>query len=103
MPINTNSSDYDLDYINDHEVCINNIIKDTFPTTTFIFSVVEKNKNDMLHFHLLIGIRNLIDYNYIIRDNLLYFLKINLDLTSFSMSEFDIKVEPLRYFRDIKN
>jgi hypothetical protein len=73
-----------------------------FKTTTFIFIVPERNKQGVLHFHILISIRNFIDYNYTLRNNLLLLLK-GFISGSFFMNDFDIKVESLLYFKDVKN
>lgn len=58
----------------------------------------------MLHFHAIIAIRNFIDYNYILKNNLLnclvgfsFFGGLN------NITTFDIKVQSLNYFKDIKN
>lgn len=78
-----------------------NKIKDTiyknFPTTAFFFIVSEKNKKGMLHFHAIVAIKNFIDYNYTIKNNL---IKI---LTTVSSIVYDVKVESLYGFKDIKN
>lgn len=108
ITINCIGIDYNL--YKDNKNCINNEekkIKDylynLFPTTTWFFIVSEKTKNNMLHFHAIIAIRNFIDYNYIIKNNLLNSL---IDFPFFSgicTLEFDIKVGSLNYFKDIKN
>jgi hypothetical protein len=75
-----------------------------FPTTTYFFIVGEKNKQGILHFHCLLAMRNFIDYDLVLRNSILLSLK---DLSSFgfrySISDMDIRVDPLRYFKDIKN
>jgi hypothetical protein len=40
-----------------------------FPTILFFFSVIE-NKNNKYHLHVIISIKNFIDYNYILKENL---------------------------------
>jgi hypothetical protein len=79
------------------------IFKENFKTTTFVFVVGEKNKRGVLHFHLLLGIRNFIDYDYCLKNNISNILKIKMDSTSLYLTDYDIKVQPLRKFRDIKN
>jgi len=74
--------------------------------------VTELNKKDITHFHIIIGIRNFIDYNYTLRNNIFTLLNRELvregedkDMSYGSKFdyEFDIKVKSLRYFIDIKN
>jgi len=84
------------------EINLKNHILNGFKTTTFIFIVPERNKQGVLHFHILISIRNFIDYNYTLRNNLLLWLK-GFNSGSFFMNDFDIKVESLLYFKDVKN
>ena len=55
----------------DFETKIKNHLLMGFKTTTFIFIVPEKNKQGVLHLHILISIRNFIDYNYTLKNNLL--------------------------------
>lgn len=57
----------------------------------------------MLHFHAIIAIKNFIDYNYTIKNNLINSL---LDFSYFDFSftsNVDVKVQNLNYFKDIKN
>jgi len=91
------------DYWNDHKNIIKDIIFNSFPTTTFVLIVAEKNKKGNLHFHIIVAIRNFIDYNYTMRINLTNVLIDNLDLIGLAIKDYDIKVESLRYFKDIKN
>ena len=42
---------------------IKDLILEEFHTTSYIFIVVERNKKGMMHIHILVGIRNFIDYN----------------------------------------
>jgi hypothetical protein len=53
--------------------------------------------------HLLVGIRNFMDYNYTLKKNLALVLKDNLSTTNLTQSDFDIKVDSLLYFTDVKN
>ena len=101
-------SRYDYDTI-DLEACsvweyhIKDIIRDHFPTTTYIFIVIEKNKRNMIHMHLLIGIVNFMDFNYTLKNNISLVLKDKLSTTNLTQSDFDIRVDALLYFKDIKN
>ena len=79
------------------------MIVDHFPTTTYIFIVIEKNKKGLMHAHLLVGIRNFIDYNYTLKNNLSLVLKDRLSSTGLTQSDYDIKVDALLYFKDVKN
>ena len=47
---------------------IKNHVLENFKTTTFLFIVAEKNEKGVLHFHILISIRNFIDYNYVLKN-----------------------------------
>ena len=82
---------------------IKDLIINHFPTTTYILIVIEKNKKGMLHMHLLVSIRNFMDYNYTLKKNLALVLKDNLSTTNLTQSDFDIKVDSLLYFTDVKN
>ena len=82
---------------------IKDLIIDHFPTTTYIFIVIEKNKKGLIHMHLLVGIRNFMDYNYTLKNNLSLVLKSRLSTTNLTQSDFDIKVDSLLYFKDVKN
>jgi hypothetical protein len=83
-----------------------------FPTLVFMQIVTEMNKKDMAHFHIIVGIRNFMDYNYTLKNNI--FIVLNRDLVREGESdplgygtkfdyEFDIQVKSLRYFKDVKN
>jgi len=52
---------------------INNIVK-YFPTITFIWFIYEKNEKGNLHIHAIISIKNFIDYNYVLRNNIIELL-----------------------------
>lgn len=100
----SNYDSYDESDYNKFIFNIRDVLLSFFKTITFFYVVGEKNKKNNLHFHLLIGIRNFIDYNYCLRDNLANVLKINLGLFRVvNMCDYDIKVQPLNYFRDVKN
>lgn len=98
----SNYDNYSLQcYIECRDKIINHLLF-YFKTTTYIFIVPEKNKKGVLHFHILISIRNFIDYNYTLKNNLLLCLK-KLDLVGIYINDLDIKVESLLYFKDVKN
>jgi len=109
MPLISHGGTHLYDYNNlgleDYRVLEEKMTKyilDIFITTTYIFIVPEKNVKGVLHFHILVSIRNFIDYNYTLKNNLSLFLK-EFDLTGLSMNDYDIKVESLLYFKDVKN
>jgi hypothetical protein len=95
--------DMDIESYNNKINDIFDIVTHYFTTTSFIFIVGEKNKKDVLHFHLLVGIRNFIDYNYCLKNNLSNNLKIDLGSGQFEMCDYDVKVQSLKSFKDIKN
>ncbi len=88
------------DYI-DLEMALKNHILNGFNTVSFLFLISEKNENNILHFHILLGVKNFIDYNYTLKNNLLLWLK-EFDFGGY-MNDFDIKVDSLLYFKDVKN
>ena len=52
---------------------------------------------------MLIAIRNFMDYNYILKNNLIKtFLSYSKDNCN-ENEPHDVKIESLRYFKDIKN
>jgi hypothetical protein len=57
---------------------------ENFPTTSFLFSVIE-NKNNKYHFHLIIGIKNFIDYNFVLKINLHNYLLLYLQNNFFEL------------------
>lgn len=99
----SNYNNIDLDDYKEQLDEIINLINYYFPTISYIFIVGEKNKKDNLHFHLLIGIRNFIDYDYCLKNNLLNVLKMYLGGKNLQMCDYDVKIQSLRRFRDIKN
>ena len=66
-----NYDNFKLERYIEFEEKIKNHILEVFKTTTFIFIVPEKNKQGVLHLHILIAVRNFIDYNYTLKNNLL--------------------------------
>ena len=93
----------DLEACANREEDIKDMIRDHFPTTTYIFIVVEKNKRNMIHMHILVGIVNFMDFNYTLKNNISLVLKDRLSTTNLTQSDFDIKVDSLLYFKDVKN
>jgi hypothetical protein len=69
--------------------------------TYFCFSVIE-NKNGRFHFHILISIKNFIDYNYTLKNNLQISILKQLK-KDYKELDWDVRVDPLLYFKDIKN
>ena len=63
--------------------------------TTWIFTIVEENKEGYVHLHGILAIKNIIDYNKNIKGNLLSMFKENW---SFS----DVVIKDLNNFKDIK-
>ena len=61
---------------------ISHIVKD-FPTISFIWFVYEKNKNEKFHIHAIVAIRNFIDYNYTLKNNLKELLLKSLRVVGF--------------------
>ncbi len=118
-----------------------NHISQNFPTISFMWFIYEKNKNEVLHIHAVICIKNFIDYNYTLKNNLIELLiksirvggitckivnkydDFNFFNYKYSDNEyengwtvefygdlncsydlgFDVKLESLLYFKDIKN
>jgi len=96
-------NDYNLEsYVEIRNKIINHLLF-YFKTITYIFIVPEKNKKGVLHFHILISIRNFIDYNYTLKNNLLLCLKKLTLIDGIYVNDFDIKVSSLMYFKDVKN
>jgi len=84
---------------------INDTLYKSFPTLTFFFIVNEKNKKGNLHFHAIVSIRNFIDYNKTLKINMIAILYKSISIYLFhdNNSTLDLKIESLRYFKDIKN
>lgn len=69
--------------------------------TSICFSVIE-NKNDRYHFHILVAIKNFIDYNYILKNNLQKLILFQLQ-NDYKELDWDVRVDSLLYYKDIKN
>ena len=84
---------------------INKKLYEYFPSITWFIIISEYNKKGRPHLHLLVAIRNFIDYNHNLRNNLKSRLVrcVNLYDGSYDETGIDIKVESLLYFKDIKN
>lgn len=79
------NDDFEYDDNPYYKLYINKItttIYNNFPTTSLFFIVPERNKKGLLHFHCLLSIRNFIDYNLTLRNNINYVLVKYLDLYS---------------------
>ena len=63
--------------------------------TTWIFTIVEENKEGYVHLHGILAIKNIIDYNKNMKGNLLSMLKSN-------WSFCDVVIKDLNNFKDIK-
>ena len=106
---NTNIIVNDLDKKNEiidkflWETCysISKNIKENFKTLTWLFFVCELTKNKEIHFHAIIAIKNFIDFNHCIRNNLSIILPIIT--ASLFHKILDIKISSLNYFNDIRN
>lgn len=91
-----------------NELCkrIIKFIKKYYFTTTLVLIVPENNKRGVLHLHIFICMRNFIDYNRNLKNNISIHLTqwLNMCYSSInSTGDFDIRVDSLRYFRDMKN
>ena len=102
--IGYNYDDLTNNFIEGEKFKIKDYLYKKFPTTTWFFIVSEKTKSNMLHFHAIISIRNFMDYNYTLKNNILGCL---LNFSFFGdlkdVTEFDVKVQSLNYFKDVKN
>ena len=112
-----------------------------FPTISFVWFIYEKNKIGKTHIHAILALKNFIDYNYILKNNLkdcliksvrvngfiVNFKNIYGNDTSYGYNHstekynegwfvdlvgngsnnytfgYDVKVDSLLYFKDIKN
>lgn len=98
-----NGDGSDFDVIKKFHSYVGDIIVDNFPTVTWFFIVNENNEKQKLHFHAIIAIRNFIDYNYTLKNNLTDIL-LNGFVNYFKLNYYyDVKVDSLIYFKDIKN
>ena len=108
--IDFNYDTFDINSINTikEQDRLKNYLYEIFPTTTWVFIIFEKTKSNMLHLHASIAIRNFIDYNYILKNNLINSLLSfpffnDQSLCYIDIHNNDIKVQTLNYFKDIKN
>ena len=62
IPYGDGTQDYQNVYDN-YFYNIENILYKNFPTMTWCFFVVEKTKKNNAHFHMMVSIKNFIDYN----------------------------------------
>lgn len=85
---------------------IKNYLHDLYPSANFLLIVSEPTSTNMLHFHAIISIRNFIDYNYVLKKtlliNLLNYKYFDCNNSS-SITNFDVKVQSLNFFKDVKN
>jgi len=85
---------------------IKNYLYDLYPSMNLFFIVSEPTSTNMLHFHAIISIRNFIDYNYILKKSILIKL-LNYKYFDYghssSITNFDVKVQSLNFFKDVKN
>ena len=101
LPICDNIIEQNTERFNYEVEQIKQILEKNLPTLTFFFLVPELNKLGKLHFHLLIGVRNFINYPYTLISNLLNVFK--KDLYFFlKMSDYDVKIDFLKNLLDIK-
>lgn len=108
--ITINILEYDLTFgvdVTEYYNEIKDIIFKNFPSTTYLIVVSEENKLGNIHFHAIVGIRNFIDYNYTLLNNLRKVLNNEFSTDRHYYGKFsylhDIKVQPLLFFKDIKN
>ena len=66
-----------------------------------MFAVIEKN-NNKFHFHILLSVKNFIDYNYNLKNNLQKTILLQLK-KDYKELDWDVRVDSLLYFKDIKN
>jgi hypothetical protein len=102
---NTNNES-DISMVEIEKKRIKNYLYNLYPSTNFFFIVSEPTSTNMLHFHAIISIRNFIDYNYILKKAILIKL-LNYKYFDYghspSITNFDVKVQSLNFFKDIKN
>ena len=86
---------------------IKNILLKNFPTLSFIQLVTEKTDKGIVHYHFIVAIRNFIDYNYTLKNNIFLVLNKELSIDTDYGGKFDykydIKINSFLYFKDIKN
>jgi len=102
---NTNNES-DISMVEIEKKRIKNYLYDLYPSMNFFFIVSEPTSTNMLHFHAIISIRNFIDYNYILKKAILIKL-LNYKYFDYghspSITNFDVKVQGLNFFKDVKN
>ena len=81
------------------------IIERAYPTSTMLFIVCEENKKGGIHIHAFLCMRHFIDYNKILQKNILNHLieYLGLYYDPVGDSPFDVRVNTLKYFKDVKN
>lgn len=80
----------------DESLYINQLYK------TVLFAVVELGENKKHHLHILLGIKNMIDYNHVLKLNLQKYILTQLK-NDYKELDWDIRVDSLEKFKDIKN
>ena len=78
-------------------------LSNNYPTITWYFAVTEHSKKGQPHFHSIVAIKNFIDYNYILKNNIKHTLIKCLEGYFDHEGFLDIRVDSLLYFKDIKN
>jgi hypothetical protein len=71
------------------------ILKNNSVTLTSLYLIFEKNENEKNHLHGILVLKNIIDYNLNINNNILNILK--------NEYELDVVVKNLKNFLDVKN
>jgi hypothetical protein len=82
---------------------IQSSLSNSYPTITFYFGITEQSKKGQSHFHSIVAIRNFIDYNYVLKNNIKSTLIDCLENYFDHEGFLDIKVDSLLYFKDVKN
>ena len=81
-------------------------ILENFPTTIFLFIVPEESRDGSFHLHIMLSLTNFIDYNVNIRNSLFHILNENITpdyIFGESSYDIDLKVETLKFFKDMQN
>ena len=76
-------------------------LSNNYPTITWYFAVTEHSKKGQPHFHSIVAIKNFIDYNYILKNNIKHTLIKCLEGYFDHEGFLDIRVDSLLYFKDI--
>ena len=105
IPQFCNGDGSDPEIIQNFQEAIKISLGKNYPTLSWCFFVTEKSKNGQPHFHLIVAIRNFIDYNYTLKYNISYILieDISFYLNQEDVGLIDLKIDSLMYFKDIKN